>query len=136
MKEIFNSNHYLGADKDLLDATKRGDIDQVRKFLDEGANPNAKGDSGSTPLHNAAKGKNPDVVKLLLKYGADPNADDDSGSIPLHFAAQDGHDEIVQLLLNKDDVRETQKGAESRQVSRHEIEYWALGCMTQAAGAN
>ncbi|RYP15321.1 hypothetical protein DL765_005777 [Monosporascus sp. GIB2] len=87
-------------DKDLLDATKRGAIDKVRKFLDGEADPNAKGDSGSTPLHNAAKGGNPEIAELLLEYGADPNATDDSGSIPLHHAAQGGHDRIVQLLLD------------------------------------
>jgi cytohesin len=111
-----NSNHYLDIDKHLLDASKHGDINDVRKFLAEGANPNVKGDSGSTPLHNAAKAGDPEAVDVLLNHGADPNATDNSGSIPLHYAAQHGHERIIQLLLTKDDVPETQKEADPEQV--------------------
>lgn len=37
-----------------------------------GADVNAKGDQGATPLFNAVIGKNSDVVAFLLKSGADP----------------------------------------------------------------
>jgi ankyrin repeat protein len=97
-------------DKNLLDAAKRGAIDEVRQFLGEGAKPNAKGDSGLTPLHNAAKGNNPDVVKLLLNNGANPNAKDDSGNTPLHDAAQGGHDDSKVASQQRQRSRDTKRG--------------------------
>jgi len=112
----------LGADEDLLDATERGDIDEVRKLLDEGANPNSKGYFRSTPLHNATKRENREVVQLLLEKRADPNAEDHRKWIPLHYAAVAGYDEIVQLLLDRDNIPGNTKIGDPKQVSWYEIE--------------
>ena len=49
-----------------------GDINAVKVLVAAGADVNAKGDQGATPLFNAVIGKNSDVVAFLLKSGADP----------------------------------------------------------------
>ena len=82
-------------------AARRGDIkDQVgilQLLLDHGANPNARDDNGSTPLHHCSgwKGGRPlweslEVTGLLLKYGAIIDAEDNEGRTPLQLAL--GHD--------------------------------------------
>lgn len=49
-----------------------GDLEAVKILISAGANVNAKGDQGATPLFNAVIGENPDVISFLLKSGADP----------------------------------------------------------------
>jgi len=70
-------------------------------LLERGANPNAKGHAGYTPLHLAAFKGHVEIVKLLLERGANPNAEDNNGETPLHLAAQEGRVEIVKLLLER-----------------------------------
>jgi len=69
------------------------------------ADVNAKGNNGTTPLHEAAGIGSKDVVELLLAKGADVNARDGEGDTPLHRAAAAGHKDVVELLLaNKANV--------------------------------
>ncbi|KAI0098007.1 ankyrin repeat-containing domain protein [Nemania sp. FL0031] len=85
----------------LLAAISLGDVDQTRKLLREGIDPNTKVGLNLTPIHYAvtAEKVEPKVVELLLIYGADPNTKGDSGLTPLHNAAKSEDDGIVQLLL-------------------------------------
>jgi ankyrin repeat protein len=48
-----------------------GNPDAVKLLIGGGADINAKGDQGATPLFNAVIGKNSKVVSLLLEAGAD-----------------------------------------------------------------
>jgi uncharacterized protein len=90
----------LSAGKELLEATKRGDGDEVQKLIDGGANPDVKDDSGSTPLHIAVEAKNLDIVRRLLQSGADQEIANDNLQEPLHCATIDGSVEIMRLLLD------------------------------------
>lgn len=57
-------------------------------LLDAGADPDARGWMGRTPLHAAAGDGRAGVVRLLLARGADPNAvRPERLDTPLHFAA-------------------------------------------------
>jgi ankyrin repeat protein/Tfp pilus assembly protein PilF len=58
-------------------------IERVKLLLAGGANPNAKGAYGSTPLLAAADRGNSQSVDALLSAGADVNAQDDEGDTPL-----------------------------------------------------
>lgn len=65
--------------------------DVCELLLDRGANPNARGNRGETPLHEAAVGLHLMICELLLGRGADPNARDDDGMSVLGSAIQSDH---------------------------------------------
>ena len=59
----------------------------------------ARSDTGTTPLHLAAKNGHLEVVRLLIEAGVDINkARTNDGATPLHIATQKGHVEVVSLL--------------------------------------
>ena len=51
-----------------------------------GADVNAKGEEGLTPLHYAAREGHKEITDLLLTNGADVNAKNDEGGTPLDWA--------------------------------------------------
>ena len=58
----------------LVDAVRRGDVQEVARLLAAGADPNVKDPDGDAPLHITAEQSRADLVELLLRHGADPNA--------------------------------------------------------------
>jgi ankyrin repeat protein len=73
---------------------------EINGLIQEGADVNAVGDDGKTPLINAAKvNSDPDVVRVLIKAGANVNAKAKTGITPLRMAAQNNVSDIVLLLL-------------------------------------
>jgi ankyrin repeat protein len=56
----------------VVRAAGRGNVGQIRLMLDAGFDPNAEGEGGATPLHQAAWRGQLDVVELLLDRGAKP----------------------------------------------------------------
>lgn len=70
---------------------------KIRKYLNDGANPNYKFIKGSTPLINAVKKEKKDLIDLLLKHKADVNLCDNDGRVPLSYAHTV---EIAQDLIN------------------------------------
>ena len=85
--------------RDLIEATKQGDIVCVVRLLKEGRNPNVRDERGKTPLHYAVL-EGPTMVKFLLEHGADPDVADDYGVTPLHVASTFGLYDVVKLLLD------------------------------------
>jgi hypothetical protein len=74
------------------------DSSVVRLLLEHGANINARGSTGWTPLHRASFNGAPEVVRVLLEHGADVEAKDYYGETALQVAADQGEDEVVELL--------------------------------------
>jgi ankyrin repeat protein len=55
-------------------------------LLDNGADPNARQQSGFTPLHSAAQHGATELAQLLIERGADPASTTDNGETALSFA--------------------------------------------------
>ncbi|XP_049796062.1 ankyrin repeat domain-containing protein 65-like [Schistocerca nitens] len=83
----------------LIEAAKKGAVEEVRALLAAGAVVGARDGVGWTALHWAAWRDHAAVVRLLLSAASDPNARDQWGQTPLHLAAQDGHAEAAAALL-------------------------------------
>ena len=73
----------------------------VAALLDAGADVNARGDFGWTPLHRAAVvNTNPAKVAALLDAGANLETRGENGMTPLHRAAFRGNPAVVEALLD------------------------------------
>ena len=59
--------------------------ESAKLLIDAGADVNAKGNYGYTPLHNAARSSATEVAKLLLANGAKPNARTNRNETPLEL---------------------------------------------------
>jgi hypothetical protein len=86
---------------DLLAATRKGDLAQVKALLDKGAGVNSKTPYGQTPLFFACDRGYTEIVKLLVDRGADVNVEDTFyHASALSWAARKDHTDIVKLLLD------------------------------------
>ena len=83
----------------LHDAASKGDADQVRKLVAQGANVEARDSGGRTPLHVAAFKSHEDVVKALAEAGADMNAFENDAYDVITIAAVANDVEMLRLAL-------------------------------------
>ena len=84
-------------------AADAGDVDTLRRELDDGVSPNALSGRGRTPLHYlCSRGDNPDArvdcLHVLLEAGANVNAPNVHQNTPLHLAAVRGYANVVAAL--------------------------------------
>jgi len=78
----------------------RGNISNVEKHIDEGADVDSKyGLSGDRVLNLAVRSSNPQIVTLLIDAGADINAENGDCQTPLMTAAASGDVEMAGLLV-------------------------------------
>ncbi len=92
----------------------RGQGDAVKMMLSLGADPNAPGTTGTTPLADAALKGDIEVVRALLARGARPDVVSPAGTQPIHDAALGGSAEVIRELL--------QHGADGNARSRDELQ--------------
>jgi len=80
-----------------------GDMEKLKKYLQDGIDINSQEDFGSTPLHAAANSGKKDIVEFLINKGADVDAKakDVFGLTPLYCAAMHNYEDIADLLLAK-----------------------------------
>jgi uncharacterized protein len=89
----------------LIQATKQGDCNQLHKYLNMGADVNARDESGLTPLIWASVKGNAYAAQILLERGANANARNAQGDTALMWASMMGHEPVVELILeNNADV--------------------------------
>jgi len=98
MLVIFNGSKPKAQDISIHDAAGTGDIEAVKKHLAEGADVNAKDNSGWTPLHHAAIVGQKEIVELLIDNSADVNAKALDGETPLDSAITFKHPELADVL--------------------------------------
>ena len=76
-----------------------GELNPVEILVNAGANVNAKGDQGATPLFNSVIGGSPEVVAFLLKSGADVNIPNEYRRLVLDYARNvSASSSIVKML--------------------------------------
>jgi ankyrin repeat protein/beta-lactamase regulating signal transducer with metallopeptidase domain len=85
--------------KALLAAAKQGDLGEISRLLQQGADPKANQyPDGKNALFVAAENNRVDAVKLLLQNGADPNGRNNSGNPPIIWVLDQGHLEVATVL--------------------------------------
>lgn len=87
---------------------ERLSLKALSKLLASGANPNAKAENGSTPLHNAVRFKTK-ASSMLLAAGADPNARNSDGMTPMHIACFWQPEKVIELYDAGGDVSVTNR---------------------------
>ena len=87
--------------RNLFQAATYGDIANVRKYLDLGANIEVKDYRGLTSLQIACARGHLDVVRLLLDRGANIEAAGESGQTSLILASIEGHLDVIKELLDR-----------------------------------
>ncbi|XP_003384105.1 PREDICTED: putative IQ motif and ankyrin repeat domain-containing protein [Amphimedon queenslandica] len=105
----------------LSEAAAGGDPLTINFLINNGANPNVKGQYGRTPLYRAAFSGRTEAVKVLLESGADPRVYADDGATPEQVASS----QEIQYLLQNWDISETEKLlviCEERQKQRLEMD--------------
>ncbi len=92
--------------KTISESTEAGDLAEIERLIEAGADVNLRNCSGVTPLMMASQNGHTEVVNLLLANNADVNAaDKTNGVTALWMASHNGHTKVVKLLLaNKAEV--------------------------------
>lgn len=70
----------------LLEAVKNNNLEKVKKYLQKGADKNAKDNEGNTALILASINDYPEIVKLLIQAGADLTVRNNKGDTALIYA--------------------------------------------------
>ena len=90
----------LADDGPIINATKRGDVQEVRTLLEQGVEVNEASGDGMTALHWAAERGDLEVAEVLIAAGASMKAGTRIGRYtPLHMAAKAGRAEMVVALI-------------------------------------
>ncbi|XP_076358164.1 protein phosphatase 1 regulatory subunit 16A-like [Tachypleus tridentatus] len=85
----------------LLEASSRNDIEEVRRLLKSGVDPDSTNEDGLTALHQCCIDNNEEMIELLFEFGANVNAKDHELWTPLHAAAACGNLNILKHVIEK-----------------------------------
>lgn len=85
----------------LTQSLWRLDAEAARELIESGADINARGRRGSTPLLFLVFYQKVEAVQLALSLGADPSLASDFGGTPLYYATKaDRWEELLKMLVN------------------------------------
>jgi ankyrin repeat protein len=94
---------------DLHATARAGDLDKLRKQIQQGGNVNARDEGNRTALHWAAHEGQLACMRVLIDAGADVHATNKNNNTPLHLASSWGNTDCVKALIDA--------GADLNQVS-------------------
>ena len=81
-------------------AVYEGDVAEVQRLLEAGADVSLANNYGATPMGLAAEVGNAEILRLLLEAGADAGSPNTEGQTALMAVARTGNVEAAQLLLD------------------------------------
>lgn len=85
---------------DLHKAAKKGDVEQVKRLVENGKDIESNDYNEGTPLVVACRNSKHDIARYLLKNGANPNAECRlNGCLALNYITSKGDIEMVKLLV-------------------------------------
>lgn len=91
-----------GRAAEIHDAVARGDLEQVKKLLQDNIELlNQRDVETATPLAYAILNHHNDIARYLIEQNADINLKDKDNDSPLHYTGIFGNQEIAELLLAK-----------------------------------
>lgn len=85
--------------KDWREATRQGDLEQVRRLLEQGVDIDSKDEHGQTALMHAAHEGRTELVRLLIDRGADMNVTAKYNFTALMLSLIAHHPEIARTLI-------------------------------------
>ncbi|HUO68102.1 MAG TPA: ankyrin repeat domain-containing protein [Gammaproteobacteria bacterium] len=80
-------------------AVYKGDLAEVRRLLDAGADPNLANEYGASPMGLAADVANTEILNRLLEAGADADSPNQDGQTALMAVARSGNVAAAKALL-------------------------------------
>lgn len=100
----YSAEEYFTAESDvaIARAVAADDVDEVRRLLGSGADPDATGKDGVTLLQFAILNERLEPLRALLEAGADAEKLGDGGRSAVHSAAFTGDAEFLDALLDAD----------------------------------
>ncbi|CAK5027920.1 unnamed protein product [Meloidogyne enterolobii] len=104
----------------MLESCKRGNLNEVAKYLNGGIDVDEEDDDGVTALQIAAAKGHRRLVEFLIKEGASLERANYAGMTPFLHACREGHQDIVTLLANY--------GANAHSLSGLGVSAMALAC--------
>lgn len=78
-----------------------GDVETIKRLLEEGAKPDEADEEGRTALHFACGYGEIECAKALIAAKASLDIIDNNKNTPLHYAAGYGQAESVKLLIER-----------------------------------
>jgi len=111
----------------LADAAGSGRVEQIDQRVAQGADVNARGELGVTPLYWPISQNNIHGFRRLLELGADPNAIFFDGMSVMFFAAQNENLEFLRLALEHGADPNLVSGARSTALESQSNEYGFIG---------
>ncbi|MDR3549977.1 MAG: ankyrin repeat domain-containing protein [Candidatus Babeliales bacterium] len=82
----------------LIGAANSGNLEQAKKAIALGADPNIKNKKGKLPLGYAVEMGHESVVQFLLKHGANPSLKDDEGKTAINRAKGEMKSKLQSLI--------------------------------------
>ncbi|XP_048520177.1 uncharacterized protein LOC109544510 isoform X2 [Dendroctonus ponderosae] len=94
----------LTVQEKMFDAAKKGNLENLKMYLQKGADINARSINAWTTLHFAASGASLNVVKFVIEQQLCVDVKDVNNQSPLHIAATHGNKIIVDFFIRETDI--------------------------------